>query len=91
MDAQLPEHEIEALLVEVREAVPDVRGFHDVRTRRAGPTVFVDVHVQLDRGLSFVEAHRLSEQVVRALERARPGAHVNVHADPHPLLPSDLG
>jgi hypothetical protein len=28
---------------------------------------------------------------VRAIERARPGAHVNVHADPHPLLPSDLG
>jgi ferrous-iron efflux pump FieF len=91
MDAQLPESEVQALLAEVQAEVPHVRGFHDVRTRRAGPTIFVDVHVQLDRDLSFAEAHRLSEQVVRALEAARPGAHVNVHADPHPLLPSDLG
>ena len=41
--------------------------------------------------MSFVEAHRLTERVRRAIEGVRPGALVNVHADPYPPLPSDLG
>jgi len=90
MDRALPEVEVRELLESVRERVPEVRDMHDVRTRRAGPTVFLDCHVQLDRTLSFVEAHRLTERVRIAVERVRPGALVNVHADPDPLLPSDL-
>lgn len=90
MDRGLPEQEVDDLLDAVRAEVGQVRGLHDVRTRRSGPTVFVDCHAQFDRDLSFVEAHRLSEQVRIAIEKARPGALAIVHADPYPLLPSDL-
>jgi ferrous-iron efflux pump FieF len=90
MDKSLPEAEEKELLRAIQKAVPAIRGLHDVRTRKAGPQVFMDCHAQFDRGLSFVEAHRYSEQVRMAIERVRPGALVNVHADPHPLLASDL-
>ena len=90
MDEGLPPDQMEALISSVRSEVPEIRGMHDVRTRRAGPTVFMDCHVQLDRELSFVEAHRLAERVRIAIERRFPDAIVNVHADPDPLLPSDL-
>ncbi|MFV1959236.1 MAG: cation diffusion facilitator family transporter, partial [Planctomycetota bacterium] len=90
MDRSLPPGEIETLLAAVRLSVPEVRGLHDVRTRKSGATVFMDAHVQLDRSLSFVEAHRLSERVRLAIERERPNAWVTVHADPDPLHPSDL-
>ena len=90
MDRGLPDEEVGTLIASVREAVPELRGMHDVRTRKAGPQVFMDCHVQFDRELSFVEAHRLSEQVRLAIQAARPGALVNVHADPHPFLASDL-
>ena len=90
MDRGLPPEEVDALIAAVREEVPEIRGLHDIRTRRAGPTVFMDCHVQLDRELSFVESHRLAERVRMAIERSFPDAVVNVHADPDPLLPDDL-
>ncbi len=90
MDRALPEAEEKALLEAIRAQVPQTRGIHDVRTRQAGRTVFMDCHVQFDRNLSFVEAHRLSERVRIAIEATRPDAQVVVHADPDPLLPSDL-
>ena len=90
MDRSLAPAEVATRVQEVGERVPEIRGLHDVRTRRAGPTVFMDCHVQLDRELSFVDAHRLTERVRMAIERRYPDAIVNVHADPDPLLPSDL-
>lgn len=90
MDKGFPPEEVESLVASVREQMPEIRGLHDVRTRRAGPTVFMDCHVQLDRDLSFVEAHRLAERVRLVIMRIFPAAVVNVHADPDPLLPTDL-
>jgi ferrous-iron efflux pump FieF len=90
MDESLSPAEVHEMIDAVRERVPEIHGLHEVRTRRAGPTVFVDCHVELDRGLSFVEAHRITERVRRAFEALRPGALVYVHTDPYPLLPGDL-
>jgi ferrous-iron efflux pump FieF len=90
MDESLAPPEVQELVRTVRARVPEVQGLHNLRTRRAGPTVFVDCHIELDRGLSFVEAHRLTERVRRAFEELRPGALVYVHTDPYPLLPGDL-
>ncbi len=90
MDKGLPEEHVTDLIEAVQRRVPEMRGLHDIRTRKAGPNIFMDCHVQFDRDLSFVEAHRLSERVRIAIEKERPGALVNVHADPYPLLPTDL-
>jgi ferrous-iron efflux pump FieF len=89
MDKGLPPEEVATILEAVGREVPQARDVHDLRTRKSGPSVFVDLHVRFDRGLSFVEAHRLSERVVRAIQRARPGVEVHVHADPDPEYPSD--
>jgi ferrous-iron efflux pump FieF len=90
MDESLGVGELRDLVTTVRARVPEVRGLHNLRTRRAGPTTFVDCHVELDRNLSFVESHRLTERVRRAFEELRPGALVYIHTDPHPLLPGDV-
>jgi ferrous-iron efflux pump FieF len=90
MDRSSPA-DIERVREVVAREVPEVRGIHDLRTRRAGPTRFVDLHVSLDRRLSFPDAHRLSERVVQAIEAAFPGTSVQVHADPDPMRPDDLG
>jgi ferrous-iron efflux pump FieF len=91
MDRELPEDVVATVRAAVAAAVPEVREMHDLRTRRAGPRRFVDVHVSLDRTLSFPDAHRLSERVAKAISDALPGAQVQVHADPYPLRPDDLG
>jgi ferrous-iron efflux pump FieF len=89
MDADLGA-DVSARIAEcVARAVPESRGIGEMRTRRAGRARFVDLTVSFDRALSFAEAHRLSERVRKAVLDAVPGALVQVHADPHPLLPED--
>lgn len=82
LDESLPAAE-EALLRELITADPRVRGFHRLRTRRAGSQRLVDVHVLLDDHLSFREAHRVAEEVEHALRRGLPNVDVIVHPEPY--------
>ncbi len=89
MDVSLSEEEHERILQTIRREVPEAHDVHNLRTRKSGPDIFVDMHVGFDRTLSFPEAHRLSERVQAVVAKALPGAQVHVHADPHPFLPED--
>jgi len=89
MDTSLSDDEHAHILKVIRKAVPEAQDVHNLRTRKSGPDVFVDMHVAFDRNLSFPAAHLLSERVQAAVARAIPGAQVHVHADPHPFLPED--
>lgn len=82
MDRGLRAQEAAAMLRAVASFAPRVSGFHDLRSRRSGTDIFLEMHLDLDRGMSFVEAHDLGEDVRVAVERALPNASVTVHADP---------
>lgn len=61
---------------------PEVRGFHDVRTRDAGGIKVVEMHVMLDDDLPFVRAHAIAEEVEDQVAEALGGAMVTVHYEP---------
>lgn len=61
---------------------PGVRGFHDLRTRRSGSTVFVNLHIELEGSQSLQEAHAISAALKRAIRAAYPSADVIIHKDP---------
>lgn len=82
LDESLPPHE-EAMVRHVLESHPQVRGYHRLRTRRAGRVRLMDVHVLLDDRLSFPEAHAAAEAVEREIRRALPNVDVIVHAEPY--------
>ena len=71
-----------ALVRRIVETHPGVTGFHDLRTRRSGTRVFVQVHVELDGRQTLNEAHAISAGVRRAIRRALPGSDVIIHQDP---------
>lgn len=82
MDAGLePEEQVRVLEV-VRRFRPEVTGFHELRSRRSGSDVFLELHLDVDRTLSFVEAHEKGEAVRVELEREIRGSRVTIHADP---------
>ena len=80
-DAALPAHE-ERALTDVLDAHPDVRGYHKLRTRKSGSHRHIDVHVQIVDTHSFVEAHRLTEELEDALRAALPHLHPIIHMEP---------
>jgi len=82
MDRGLDSTEAAAIVRATHAFAPKVAGFHDLRTRRSGADLFVELHLDIHRELSFVEAHDLSEEVGEAIETSLPNCRVTVHADP---------
>ncbi|MDP7061733.1 MAG: cation diffusion facilitator family transporter [Planctomycetota bacterium] len=82
MDRGLRPRESAAIMRAVSDFTPKVSGFHDLRSRRSGADIFLELHLDLDRQMSFVEAHDLSEDVGLAIESALPNSTVTIHADP---------
>ena len=81
MDRELPAEDQERIR-EIVFAHGDVRGLHDLRTRRAGPQVFIQLHLEMDGGMSLYRAHAVADAVEADLQTAFPGAEVIIHQDP---------
>ena len=61
---------------------PETRGMHDLRTRSSGIQPFIQLHLELDPGLSLVRAHQISDEVELMIMNEFPGAEVIIHQDP---------
>ncbi len=70
-----------AKLAEIIEACPQVFGHHDLKTRTAGTTLFVQVHIELDEAQSLRAAHDIGKALKRKIRDAYPQADVIIHKD----------
>jgi ferrous-iron efflux pump FieF len=67
---------------EIAQSHPDVVAAHDLRTRVAGPTAFIQMHIEMDGSLSLLRAHEISDEVEAKLRAAYPNAEIIIHQDP---------
>jgi ferrous-iron efflux pump FieF len=74
--------EVTAGIAAIARAHPGVRGFHDLKTRVSGSTVFVNLHIELDGGQTLHEAHAIGASLRRAILAAYPQTDVLIHKDP---------
>ncbi|MGH7100686.1 MAG: cation diffusion facilitator family transporter, partial [Stellaceae bacterium] len=81
MDRELPDAE-RAQIRAIAEAHPDVSAVHDLRTRAAGPTAFIQLHLEMPGALSLFRAHEIADEVEAELRRAYPHAEILIHEDP---------
>jgi ferrous-iron efflux pump FieF len=81
MDRELPD-DARARIRKIALAHPQVRAVHDLRTRAAGPSAFVQIHLEMDGDLTLKEAHRISDAVEAEIVAAFPNAEVLIHQDP---------
>jgi ferrous-iron efflux pump FieF len=56
-----------------------------MKTRMAGPSTFIQLHLELDGGMPLREVHVIAEEVEAELVAAFPGAEVIIHQDPHEM------
>ncbi len=69
----------------LREAAAEVEGVlgvGQIRVRRSGPRLFVDMTVDVDRNLSFERTHAIAEDVEAHIQSIAPGSDVVIHTDP---------
>ncbi|MGF1724836.1 CDF family cation-efflux transporter FieF [Photobacterium nomapromontoriensis] len=81
LDRQLPIEDQEKIHI-LASTVSGVEGVHDLRTRQAGATRFIQLHLELDDNLKLIDAHRIADEVEDRLEVAYPGADILIHQDP---------
>src|SRR6267154_174609 len=81
MDQELPDSE-RARVRAIAESHPDVTAVHDIRTRVAGPTAFIQLHLEMDAGITLLRAHEISDSVEAELQAAFPHAEIMIHEDP---------
>ena len=81
MDREFPDEDRERIR-QIVLAHPDVLDCHDLRTRRSGIDSFIQVHVEMDRSLTLMRAHEISDDVEARIRAAFPHAEVLIHADP---------
>jgi divalent metal cation (Fe/Co/Zn/Cd) transporter len=88
MDVRLPGDE-EALIARcLDEHEPrGVRGFHDLRTRKAGRERYVDVHIIVAPEMTVAACHELCDSIVLSVQGLLPGSIVTIHADPGEATP----
>lgn len=80
-DHTLPENEI-AIVLNVLKNIPDIKGYHKLRTRKSGSNREIDIHIQVDKEMLVQNVHDLCYQVENAIKEELPGSYVTIHIEP---------
>ena len=81
MDRELPQHDRRRIL-ELARAHDAAHDVHDLRTRRSGADVFIELHLELDGQLPLGRAHDIAHEVEDLIRAGFPKADVLVHQEP---------
>jgi ferrous-iron efflux pump FieF len=81
MDRELPIKERQRVR-DIAIAHPEVSDIHDLRTRRSGQTVFIQLHLELDPKMQLMQSHTIADAVEAELRAAFDNAEVIIHQDP---------
>lgn len=76
--------ETEKSIIETIEAHPDVIFQHNLKTRKIGNIFAIDVHIKLDKDISFVKSHDVATEIEVSLrEKFGEKTVTNIHTEPY--------
>ena len=84
LDSSLDE-EITSKIEEIIKSEKEVNDYHWLKTRTAGKTNFVDVHLVFDCVITLMSAHKVSDNIeekIRQLDKSKDWV-INIHLDPY--------
>ncbi len=85
MDRELPDED-RVRIHDIALAHPEVREMHDLRSRSSGTLTFIQLHLEMDGGMTLARAHEIADEVEATIRDAFPGAEVIIHQDPEGLI-----
>ncbi len=81
MDRELPDEDRNKVR-DIALAHKEVMAIHDVRSRLAGTTPFIQLHLEMQPDMTLHAAHLIADEVEAKVKEAFPGAEVIIHQDP---------
>jgi cation diffusion facilitator family transporter len=82
MDSSAPDGDMQKIRAVMDEFGQRGLDFHNLRTRGAGGSLYVDLHMGVGPGISLEHGHELSHELKSSIEETVPGAKVLVHLEP---------
>ncbi|MEE4176760.1 MAG: cation diffusion facilitator family transporter [Bacteroides sp.] len=82
IETSLP-HQQEQEILDLAAAIQGVFNPHDLKTRKIGSDIAIDLHINVKRELNVEEAHDITDELEDCLRRKYgPETHISVHAEP---------
>ncbi len=82
LEASLPESN-EREIVRLVKSVPGIEAVHNLRTRRIGNGIAVDLHAKMDGNMTLSEAHNKATAAERAIRKSfGKNSIINIHMEP---------
>ena len=76
--------ESEDEIIRIIEKVPGVHAPHNLKTRRIGNLIAIDVHIRIDENFTIKKGHRIATSVEDAIKnRFGSDTLINVHMEPY--------
>lgn len=70
-------------IMELVEAHPDICFQHNLKTRKIGNIIAIDIHIKLDKDISFVRSHDVATEIERSLrDKFGEKTITNIHTEP---------
>lgn len=88
LDRALPDSD-NTRIAEIVAMYSDVHGFHDLKTRQAGPVKFIQLHIELDDNLPLIKAHAIADAIEKSISKEFSPAKVIIHQDPLSVVPTE--
>ncbi|MEE9286236.1 MAG: cation diffusion facilitator family transporter [Dehalococcoidia bacterium] len=82
MDEALPDDELRAVQAVLIAHQAQIRGFHRLRSRKAGPTRHVDMHLVVDPQQTVQQVHTICDGIEKEIQERLPGTIVTIHPEP---------
>lgn len=81
-DKSLPPEQQERITGIICEHASDYAGFHDLKTRRSGPEIFIDFHLVMAPEITVEQSHDLMDHLEADLRTEFPRASITIHTEP---------
>jgi divalent metal cation (Fe/Co/Zn/Cd) transporter len=76
------EKEIMQIVKKKIDTIGDVKGYHQLSVRNTGKRAYVEMHVLLEKNLTFEETHRIASNIESEVRNVVPNARVTIHTEP---------
>jgi len=82
LDGSLPAEDEKWMKEYLEKQKPVIRGFHGLRTRKAGSVRIVDVHILVDPHMTVFHSHEITDEIKDGFAKHFPVITVTVHVEP---------
>ncbi|MEN6609378.1 MAG: cation diffusion facilitator family transporter [Methanoregulaceae archaeon] len=81
-DKSLPPEQQDRIIQIICDHSSDYAGFHDLKTRRSGPEIFIDFHLVMDPKITVEQSHDFMDHLESDLQIEFPRASITIHPEP---------